>query len=188
MRGDPVAFEALRVRAGVFIKPGSEDLLREAMRDESFSKEERDQGRGEESNYFLANMGDAVIELAVRTHLRQANSDWTLQRVNEKADEIVQDKALADRARIVSIPPAIDLGVGGERERNNDTTLARAFEATAGAIFLAAGYDTASRLALEWLGVSSQNRQKESGLLRPPSARQDAGSARAPTRSRGHAP
>lgn len=126
----------------------AEDVIREALRDESWVNE--NPGRGLRSNKKLAFVGDAVVELAVRRELQLRHPNATRDDLSKLADELVQDVVLADAARVLEIGPLMELG-NQRRGHDNATVLARAFEALFAAIFISSGYEEAARAGVECL-------------------------------------
>ncbi len=123
-----------------FVDP---ELLVNALSHRSWCAE-----HGGPSNERLEFLGDAVLGFLV--------AEWTYRRHPEQPEghlakiraSVVNARAVADTARIVSLGEALLLG-RGEAEgggRDKDSILSDALEAVLGAVYLDGGHEAASRL------------------------------------------
>jgi ribonuclease-3 len=107
-------------------------LLERAMRHGSAAE-----GKPGEDNRRLAFLGDAVIELAMREEVYNAQPLAERGKLSEDTDKHVQDKDLAQRARALGLQDWLAVGRGeAKNDFGEERRLADAFEALAGAIYL----------------------------------------------------
>lgn len=114
------------------------DLLRLAMTHKSFAP------KGEH-NERLEFLGDAVLEMIVRSYLYEAFEDFPEGELSKLKSALVNQGMLAECARGLRLGAYIRLG-RGERESGcaeRDSVLATAFEALVGAIYLDGGLSRA---------------------------------------------
>ena len=129
---------------------GDAALLETALTHPSHAHE-TDGSRGYERLEFL---GDAVLDLAVAHLLFVAHQDWREGELTRARAALVNQDALAERAR------ALDLGgflkLGGTEQRSGgaqkDSILANCLEAIVGAVFLDAGMPAATDLVRRLFG------------------------------------
>lgn len=103
------------------------------------------------SNQKLAFLGDAVIGLAIREYIFREGPNESLERLSTQKDGEVKNRRLAQLARTISLGGHLILGKGAEKERDQDSVLATAFEAVLGAIFFEKGFGAASDCTLRIL-------------------------------------
>ena len=123
------------------------EVLRYAFRDPALADlalshpsyaHELDRSRGNERLEFL---GDAVLDLAIAELLFDAHPDWSEGDLTRSRAALVNQRALAERARSIGLDCFIKLGrterrTAGERK---DSVLANCFEAVIGAMYLDGG-------------------------------------------------
>ncbi len=119
------------------------DLLRLALVHGSFRNE--NPGSFPESNDRLEFLGDAVIGAAVADELFRRNPGWAEGELTQARSTLVKDETLAAIARKLDLGPCLYMGKGAEATggRDQDSILAAAIEALAGALFIDQGYEAA---------------------------------------------
>jgi ribonuclease III len=126
-------------------------FMHQALIHTSFANENRQLNLAH--NERLEFLGDAVLELVVSDHLFRAYPDYPEGELTKIRAAIVCEPTLAKQASRLKLGQFLLLGKGedtsGGRERTS--TLADAFEAMIGAIYLDAGLETASRFILTQL-------------------------------------
>lgn len=130
---------------------------------------------GEEPNERLEFLGDAVLGVAVTTHLYT-----TFPRLREgdlariKA-AVVSSEALAPVARALGLGEALFLGKGEEMSggRAKPSLLADSLEAVIGAVYLSGGLAVAERFILEHLGDTIEEAAAHSVLGDPKNVLQE---------------
>lgn len=137
------------------------ELLRLALTHRSWCAEHP----GEDSNERLEFLGDAVIDLAVATHLYRARPDLPEGEMAKVRAHVVSSPVLADLARRTDLGPELRLGRGEVLSGGHDKTsiLADAFEAVVGAIYLDAGWDSARDRVVELLAEPMRRALSEPG-------------------------
>jgi ribonuclease-3 len=142
MSASEPAVEALeRVLGYVFDDPSLATL---ALTHPSLAYEQ-DGSRGNERLEFL---GDAVLGLAIAALLYEREPAWTEGDLTRARAAIVNRRALAERARALSLHELVRLGRTEERSqgREKESILANCFEAVVGALYLDGGLDAAMPL------------------------------------------
>jgi len=121
-------------------------LLAEALTHPSISLERKNYAFDNQRLEFL---GDAVIQLVVTEHLFRMFSDFSEGRLTKLRTRIVSRPALRERALALDLGSFLMMGRGEESSggRERASTLADAFEAVVGAIYLDGGFE-ASRIFL----------------------------------------
>ncbi len=121
-------------------------LLAEALTHPSISLERKDYAFDNQRLEFL---GDAVIQVVVTEHLFQMFPDFSEGRMTKLRTRIVSRMALRERAADLDLGSFLMMGRGEEASggRERASTLADAFEAVVGAIYLDGGFE-ASRIFL----------------------------------------
>jgi ribonuclease-3 len=126
------------------------DVLEQAFLHSSYVNERGDP-RG--SNERLEFLGDAVIGLAVTSHLFKQYPDADEGRLTKAKSVVVSRPMLTEKAKEIGLPSYLRLGKGEEvnhgRERPNN--IGNAFEALVGVIFLERGFSYAARFVLRYL-------------------------------------
>lgn len=112
------------------------DLLRDAATHSSLVNEPRGKGRGDTRR--LAFLGDAVLELVVRTTLFQRFPNATKGQLTTAKRDLVRNASLAKLVRDKGL--AHFLNRGGSVQADNDTILAEFLEAMIAAVFRDGGY------------------------------------------------
>lgn len=126
----------------------SPELLHQALIHTSFANENRHLHLSH--NERLEFLGDAVLELAVSDHLFHAYPDYPEGELTKLRAAIVCEATLAKHASRLNLGAYLLLGKGEEASggRVRPSTLADAFEAVIGAIYLDAGLQTAAQFVL----------------------------------------
>jgi len=121
-------------------------LLAEALTHPSISLERKDYPFDNQRLEFL---GDAVIQVTVTEHLYRMFPDFSEGRLTKLRTRIVSRTALRERAFALDLGRFLMMGRGEEASggRERASTLADAFEAVVGAIYLDGGFE-ASRMFL----------------------------------------
>jgi ribonuclease-3 len=99
---------------------------------------EVDGSRGNERLEFL---GDAVLDLAIAEILFQAHPDWSEGDLTRSRAALVNQQALAERARSIGLDRFVQLGRTERRTegQRKDSVLSNCLEAIVGAMYLDAG-------------------------------------------------
>lgn len=119
-------------------------LLAEALTHPSISLERKNYPFDNQRLEFL---GDAVIQVVVTEHLFRLFPDFSEGRLTKLRTRIVSRVALKERALAIDLGSYLMMGRGEEASggRERASTLADAFEAVVGAIYLDGGFE-ASRI------------------------------------------
>jgi ribonuclease-3 len=130
-----------------------ENLLRLALTHPSIAHES---GVGTAHNQRLEFLGDAVLQLVLTRELYEkfpASDEGPLTKARAK---LVNRKTLAERARAIDLGAHLVLSRGEETHggRERASTLADAFEALLGAIFLDGGFEAAREFILREFGAA----------------------------------
>jgi ribonuclease-3 len=122
-------------------------LLAEALTHPSLAYESQKAHFDNQRSEFL---GDAVLQLALTEHLFRSFPDVTEGRMTKLRAQLVSRNALAQFAVSLRLGTYILLGKGEEASggRKRASTLADAFEALLGAIYLDSGYSSARDLVV----------------------------------------
>ncbi len=122
-------------------------LLAEALTHPSLAYESQ---KAHFDNQRLEFLGDAVLQLALTEHLFRSFPDVTEGRMTKLRAQLVSRNALAQFAVSLRLGTYILLGKGEEASggRKRASTLADAFEALLGAIYLDSGYSSARDLVV----------------------------------------
>jgi ribonuclease-3 len=122
-------------------------LLAEALTHPSLAYES---ARPHFDNQRLEFLGDAVLQLVVTEALFTRFSDFSEGQLTKLRSQLVSRKALAKFAAAIGLGEYVLLGKGEEASggRKRDSTLADAFEALVGAIYLDSGIPAARELIL----------------------------------------
>ena len=123
------------------------DLLKEALTHRSYAVERK----LSYDNQRLEFLGDAVLEIIVTEHLFKRYPQMPEGKLTKTRSALVKREALAALARQIQLGNFIYLG-RGEQEANGekrDSTLADAFEALCGAIFLDSGIEIITTIVIE---------------------------------------
>ena len=122
-------------------------LLAEALTHPSLAYESQ---KAHFDNQRLEFLGDAVLQLALTEHLFRSFPDVTEGRMTKLRAHLVSRNALAQFAVSLRLGTYILLGKGEEASggRKRSSTLADAFEALLGAIYLDSGYSSARDLVV----------------------------------------
>jgi ribonuclease-3 len=114
-------------------------LFLQALQHRSFTHEK---GLVGQDNERLEYLGDAVLDLILSDLLFQRFSDADEGKLSQARSYLVNESALAEKARVLGLPRFLRLGIGEEHTggRNRDSNLSSAFEALVGAVYLVLGY------------------------------------------------
>ena len=128
----------------------SKELLRIALSHPSLSSEIRP---APPDNQRLEYLGDAVVELAISSHLYHRFPDLKEGTLTKLRASVVSKPALAKAARSIDLGSLLLMsnGESGSGGRERDSNLADAFESIAGAIFLDSGLEAATTVVLQLL-------------------------------------
>lgn len=117
-------------------------LLAEALTHPSISLERKNYAFDNQRLEFL---GDAVIQVVVTEHLFRMFGDFSEGRLTKLRTRIVSRRALRERGLALDLGSFLMMGRGEESSggRERASTLADAFEAVVGAIYLDGGFEAA---------------------------------------------
>lgn len=134
---------------------GNDGLWLEAVTHGSWVQEHPQAGR--RSNQRLEFLGDSVVGLAMAHYLFQGYPEASEGDLSRAKAAAVGEGALAAAARRLGLGEFLFLGKGEEQGggREKPALLADAFEAVCGALFLAAGWEKASRFVARHLGPTA---------------------------------
>ena len=137
--------ESIEVRLGYKFR--NPLLLAEALTHPSLAYESQ---KAHFDNQRLEFLGDSVLQLALTEHLFRMFPDFPEGRMTKLRAQLVSRPALAQFAQSLQLGSYILLGKGEEASggRKRSSTLADAFEALVGAIYLDAGYLVARDLVM----------------------------------------
>ena len=109
-----------------------------------------DQAEPEDSNQRLEFLGDAVLDLIISEHLYTCFPDSDEGKLSSNRAKIVNRKSLAGFARKISLSEHLLIGESADKNkiRSSESTLADAFEALIGAIYLDMGLAEAKNFIL----------------------------------------
>jgi ribonuclease-3 len=117
-------------------------LLSEALTHSTFANEHAGCGPDNERLEFL---GDAVLGLLVSRLLFERFSGADEGELSRRRARVVRKESIASLARELELGSALRLGEGQKAAEANDTTLADAYEALLGAVFLDGGFAAVER-------------------------------------------
>ncbi len=140
-------------------------LLRRALTHRSYANE---QGfPAEAHNERLEFLGDAVLELAISELLMTRYPEFTEGELSKLRAAIVNEKQLAEIARVYHIGDHLLLGRGEEQTngREKPSLLSDAYEAVLGAAYLDRGYKRSRALIEKHYSRLFENRTPESFYL-----------------------
>jgi len=128
-----------------------EGLLRLALTHPSVAHES---GAPAEHNQRLEFLGDAVLQLVLTRELYEKFPAFDEGPLTKARAKLVNRRTLAEHARALDLGAHLILGHGEETHggRERPSTLADAFEALLGAIFLDGGFDAAREFILREFG------------------------------------
>jgi len=128
----------------------SKELLKIALSHPSLSSEIRP---APPDNQRLEYLGDAVVELAISSHLYHRFPELKEGALTKLRASVVSKPALAKAARSIELGSMLFMsnGESGSGGRERDSNLADAFESIAGAIFLDSGLEAATSVILRLL-------------------------------------
>lgn len=104
-------------------------------------------------NERLEFLGDAVLELIVTDLLMRRCPDAAEGELSRRRSSVVNERPLADLARLFGLGERLLLGRGEEASggRSKPSLLANAFESIVAAIYLDAGFDRTAAVVERWL-------------------------------------
>ncbi|MDA2916267.1 ribonuclease III [Nitrospinae bacterium AH_259_B05_G02_I21] len=119
---------------------GDKDLLELALTHTSFAHE---QPEPTEHNERLEFLGDAVLDLVLSEYLVRTFPQAPEGELSKRRSHLVNEGALAQRARLLDLGDHLRLGRGEELTggRDKSSLLAGVYEAVVAALYLEAGYD-----------------------------------------------
>jgi ribonuclease-3 len=123
-------------------------LAAEALTDPSYPMEWRPDGQ--KGNRNLAYIGDAVLEVVLRSH--QVTRDGMNVAMTDEKQRLVSNKSLGIIAINRGFPDLLARSSTHSNPDSNTKIWADAFEAAIGAVFLDSGYEVAARVAVSLLG------------------------------------
>ncbi len=131
----------------------NESILKLALTHSSFANE----NKNNEYNERLEFLGDAVLQLVTSEKLYNENKNMSEGNMSKQRAGLVCEDALAKYASQIDLGDFLLLGKGEEHSgaRKRASTLADAFEALIGAIFLDSGVDEAKEFILKFLDKAS---------------------------------
>lgn len=132
------------------------ELLNEALTHSSLLNEPR--GKGRKSNQRLAHLGDAVLELIVRSALFDQLPHATKGQLTDAKKDLVRNSTLASITRTKQLGDSLERGKSQAKVPANDRVLAEAFEALVGAVFLDSDLETVTRVVTRLAPVSVSQR------------------------------
>lgn len=135
------------LEAGLGYRFRNAGLLRLALTHPSLAHE---MGGGQQHNQRLEFLGDAVLQLVITTHLYERFSDLGEGPLTQARAQLVNRSMLAQHGRRLGIGDSLVLSRGEESSggRSRSSTIADAFEAVIGAIYLDSDYPTARDVVL----------------------------------------
>ncbi len=127
----------------------NKEILKLALTHSSFANE----NKNNEYNERLEFLGDAVLQLVTSEKLYNENNQMSEGNMSKQRAGLVCEEALAKYANEISLGDFLLLGRGEESSgaRKRASTLADAFEALIGAIFLDSGIVDAKKFILKFL-------------------------------------
>lgn len=130
----------------------NEELLHLALTHSSYAYENR--SRRQENNQRLEFLGDAVLELVVSDYFFRTYTSYSEGELTRLRAAVVCEPSLARVARELDLGSCLYMGRGEERSggRERPSTLADAFEALLGAIYLDQGLVMVRKVTLAYLG------------------------------------
>ncbi len=125
-----------------------------ALTHSSYANENK---KSNEYNERLEFLGDAVLQVVVSEKLYTNNPNMPEGDMSKNRASLVCEEALSNYSKKIELGKWLLLGKGEETQgaRNRPSTLADAFEAVVGAIFLDGGIDKAKQFILKCLDDSS---------------------------------
>ena len=105
-----------------------------------------------EHNERLEFLGDSVLELVIAEHLYQRFPQLNEGQLSRMRSAMVRGETLSSLAQHYAVGEHLILGKGEKKEggKHRDSTLANAFEAIIGAVFLDAGFEKTQTVVLQW--------------------------------------
>lgn len=144
---NPEGREALQKALGYeFV---DQQLLRTALRHESYINEEPEAG---ESNERLEFLGDSVLGLIVAEELYRRHERLPEGQLATMKSHLVSTQVLAGKAQLIKLDTFMQLGRGElqSHQRKRRSLMADAFEAVLGAVYLDGGIEAARQLVLRF--------------------------------------
>ena len=154
----------LQVRLGRSFVNG--DLLKQALTHPSVAHE---QNTPIQTNQRLEFLGDAVLQLVLTRHLYEQFPQFGEGPLTKARAKLVNSRSLAEQARRIELGRHLLLSHGEELSGGRDrvSSLADAFEALIGAIFLDGGFEVAREFILRQFGKELENLQIDPTLDNP---------------------
>lgn len=156
--------ENLQERLGRAIVNG--DLLKQALTHPSVAHE---QNTPVQTNQRLEFLGDAVLQLVLTRHLYEQFPQFGEGPLTKARAKLVNSRSLAEQARRIELGQHLILSHGEELSGGRDrvSSLADAYEALLGAIFLDGGFEVAREFILRQFGEELTHLEIEPTLDNP---------------------
>ncbi|MCL2095637.1 MAG: ribonuclease III [Oscillospiraceae bacterium] len=128
-------------------------LLETALTHSSYSNEMRSKGVKIECNQRLEFLGDSVLSLITSEYIYSKLKNSKEGELTRVRASIVCEDSLFKFAESINLGDALFLGKGeiGSNGRNRKSTLADAFEAVLGSVFLDGGFDAAKKFLFRFI-------------------------------------
>jgi ribonuclease-3 len=145
---------------------GNGDLLQQALTHPSVAHE---QNTPIQTNQRLEFLGDAVLQLVLTRHLFEQFPQFGEGPLTKARAKLVNSRSLAEQARRIELGRHLLLSHGEELSGGRDrvSSLADAFEALIGAIFLDGGFEVAREFILRQFGRELEHLQIDPTLDNP---------------------
>jgi ribonuclease III len=131
-------------------------LLTRALTHVSYNRE-----KSAGHNEVLEFLGDAVLDLAISDLLIRSFPEKSEGDLSKMRAALVNSAALAEKAALLNLGPALRLGKGEERSggRDKPSILAGAFEALLGAVYRDGGYEASRRLVERYFAADIREKK-----------------------------
>ena len=131
-------------------------LLTRALTHVSYNRE-----KSAGHNEVLEFLGDAVLDLAISDLLIRSFPEKSEGDLSKMRAALVNSAALAKKAALLNLGPALRLGKGEERSggRDKPSILAGAFEALLGAVYRDGGYEASRRLVERYFAADIREKK-----------------------------
>jgi len=141
-------------------------LLKQALTHPSVAHE---QNAAVETNQRLEFLGDAVLQLVLTRHLYEQFPDFGEGPLTKARAKLVNSRTLAEQARQIGLGRHLILSRGEELSGGRDrvSSLADAYEALLGAVFLDGGFEVAREMILRHFGSALGHLEIEPTLDNP---------------------
>jgi len=142
------------------------DLLKQALTHPSVAHE---QNTPVQTNQRLEFLGDAVLQLVLTRHLYEQFPQFGEGPLTKARAKLVNSRSLAEQARRIRLGPHLILSHGEDLSGGRDrvSSLADAYEALVGAMFLDGGFEVAREFILRQFGDELEHLEIEPTLDNP---------------------